>query len=621
MGEHLSIDLMLATLLVTTFTSVGMLALWIATSPRHWFIRTAAAFALLSPLLLTPAYEPILTFGLVFAIVTCGIAIYRILQRTKFGDDASDATSETRWRFSIKAALAICAYLAITCAILGRVPANTWAEWPVILTATVGVAILTLLAAWVVDGNSTRRSRTTTAFLVLLLLVGGCVFLARQPASMPSIFGFALLAFISVDDQFRSSQPESVVLFVVAAGSFTALIVTLLLVRASCRNDSRPTTSILAKVAKVAWSLLVFGPPMLVLIALARPLPSVDTTLPTPNGYNELANIGKQFRASAMWKEIVANVVDTGKLDAAIAKQEAEFIGLRKALDMPFAIPVHYDLISDTATDEFQSITNLAYVIDAKADALMRAGNEQESFAWRMDNLRLAQLFSRTGVLNHYSRSSAIEGDESGNVYRHLSSMSSSQLKTAIRELADYDRHREPFPKIRARQLVWEVKTNGWTNRIRDVFDNIADSGTVNVYADTIYPLDQAVYRLIQVEMAVRLYQIERDKLPDQLTDLVPNYLPSLPTDPFARGTQTFRYALSKRGFELWSTGPDRKDDGGAPLQRNQYGGNDLYGSGDVNLKDYFDRGEPAEDASGASNAPAVEASDTAAPAESVPSK
>lgn len=47
MSEGLTIELVLAVLLVASFTSVGLVALWGETSPRHWFSCVAVGLILL----------------------------------------------------------------------------------------------------------------------------------------------------------------------------------------------------------------------------------------------------------------------------------------------------------------------------------------------------------------------------------------------------------------------------------------------------------------------------------------------------------------------------------------------------------------------------------------------
>jgi hypothetical protein len=82
-----------------------------------------------------------------------------------------------------------------------------------------------------------------------------------------------------------------------------------------------------------------------------------------------------------------------------------------------------------------------------------------------------------------------------------------------------------------------------------------------------------------RLTIALVLHQGEAGKPAEQLDDLVPKYLPQLPVDPYSG--QAFRYRIAREREEvrgdngegvlpvragqgiLWSTGPDRVDDGG----------------------------------------------------------
>src|SRR5687767_7422802 len=72
-------EIAIAVLLISALTTTGLLALWAATSRRHWFLRTAAFLAMLSPLLLVPAYEPFVALALQGAVVAGGVGIARAL--------------------------------------------------------------------------------------------------------------------------------------------------------------------------------------------------------------------------------------------------------------------------------------------------------------------------------------------------------------------------------------------------------------------------------------------------------------------------------------------------------------------------------------------------------------
>ena len=69
----MTLEPVLVVLLATSFTCVGLLSLWAA--GRRGIGSCAAVFlAVLSPLLLLPAYEPFVAFALQGTVVACGAA-------------------------------------------------------------------------------------------------------------------------------------------------------------------------------------------------------------------------------------------------------------------------------------------------------------------------------------------------------------------------------------------------------------------------------------------------------------------------------------------------------------------------------------------------------------------
>jgi len=56
-------------------------------------------------------------------------------------------------------------------------------------------------------------------------------------------------------------------------------------------------------------------------------------------------------------------------------------------------------------------------------------------------------------------------------------------------------------------------------------------------------------------------YQIKHGAFPDLLEKLVPEFVPQVPRDPMDNAP--LRYRLTETGYDLWSIGLDRKDDGG----------------------------------------------------------
>ncbi|HEY3393888.1 MAG TPA: hypothetical protein VGK58_14345, partial [Lacipirellulaceae bacterium] len=147
MRDWLTIQIVFGALLVASFTCVGLLALWAATSPRHWFVRIVIVLGALSPLLLRPMYEPFITFTTQLGVIATGTCIY--LRRAVLWEIARGRRRIVLPRFSIQSLLSATCLIAIATAVAvaatKRLGSTFW-----ITPAPLGVVagLTTLLAAW-----------------------------------------------------------------------------------------------------------------------------------------------------------------------------------------------------------------------------------------------------------------------------------------------------------------------------------------------------------------------------------------------------------------------------------------------------------------------------------------
>ncbi len=70
-----------------------------------------------------------------------------------------------------------------------------------------------------------------------------------------------------------------------------------------------------------------------------------------------------------------------------------------------------------------------------------------------------------------------------------------------------------------------------------------------------------ALIRSSRTALSVQRYRLKNNKLPDSLNGLVPDYLESVPLDPY--DGKEIRYNKLDKGFVVYSIGKDQKDDGG----------------------------------------------------------
>jgi hypothetical protein len=131
-----------------------------------------------------------------------------------------------------------------------------------------------------------------------------------------------------------------------------------------------------------------------------------------------------------------------------------------------------------------------------------------------------------------------------------------------------------PYDHQQVRQLIAEFKRKcrkGWTvtlgkwkiswrhydlaevaiNTYDSLFDRVTDT--------------HALQRVTMTALALRLYRKENGRYPENLQQLVPKYLPSVPIDPY--DGKPLRYRKLQKGFKVWSVGGNRKDDGGVKVR------------------------------------------------------
>ncbi len=66
--------------------------------------------------------------------------------------------------------------------------------------------------------------------------------------------------------------------------------------------------------------------------------------------------------------------------------------------------------------------------------------------------------------------------------------------------------------------------------------------------------------------LAIRLYDIDHGRRPEQLSALVPKYLPVVPVDPFSAQSWSIRYRPDIERPLLYSVGYDGQDDDGTVI-------------------------------------------------------
>lgn len=574
MRDWLTIELVVGTLLVSLFSSVGLLALWAATSSRHWFLRASVLLAALSPLLLVPAYEPLLILALEAATVALGVKLWQWLAKTN--------RVQGTIHFSLKSLLLLTPIVAVVTAIGTRIVVNmerqTLESWITITLNGMTSAVVVLLAAWIIV--STRR---TIAWPIAAMV---CLVLAATLAWFDWLFP-TLTQFVDVgwppDARMIASavgakaHPQLAWFVILPAVMLLALMGVALCLMAfapaaarAARPQSRPSLSPrLAASATAILLALIAAFPLFTLWKLLNPPAPLSFATPNPNGFERITAASRELTLSPI---LMTNIrpQTTAQLAAEVAKYASGFEQLRLGLSQDVRVREWPDGRKsfpkfNWSNDTAQRVTRqAARALWMEAELAQRQNRHADAVRISRDILRLGAATSRDGTFVDYIVGRiALESMAHNSLYPSVAHLSPDECRAAITMLLDFDRAREPLEQVLERDRIWNQNALGWHGHLWHILEEIAPLTARNQAIREAIQRSQAVRQLLITELAIRAYQVEHGALPNSLADLTQTLRGELLVDPFDASGRTFRYVRTGDSYLLYSVGNDGQDNQG----------------------------------------------------------
>lgn len=625
MAVSLLPQFVLAVILVTSFTVVGLLALWAAASPRHWLLRTTVVLVVLSPLLMIPAYEPWIVFALQACVIVSGVQVRRWwIERRESKDlmDENGIRPNRRFRFSLRTLLAITPLVAVLTAIATRIVANLPEQngnaWTTIAVNGIGSGCAVLLGAWISAGRH-RWSGWTAAFLLCL---GLCAVMAWLDCFFWTASGFwgwppdpqGLAAVLGPTFNTHAIWAWFVLVPTVVGGTWLMVCVWFagwVPATSSDAPDSvRSRKNARAMVARCIFGLMLailVAPPAFITWKLLhrQPLPAVS--LPNPNGLDDIVAAGQIFEKSAI---LIADsgVTPEEQLAREIAKQAETYDRLRLGLSRECQVevwPQDGDLMAalDSSMNNMTPIRSASRALMHESDLARLQGRYGDAAETALDGIRLGQAVLGNGLLMDYLIGIAVEGIGNQSLYQVLPHLDADQCRAMIGALVEVERRREPLDDVMYRDRLWEEHAYGWYGNFCLILSDIV---TPNVHGTGLEPMlhdrQIATTRLLITELALRVYQLQRGAMPDRLEQLTSGFLAEIPVDPFDPDGGPLRYIRTDSGHVVYSIGSDGTDNGGLPEVRHEGGWVDSDSESDLRLDVHF-----ASDDEGSNDIPADE--------------
>ncbi len=528
------------TLLLTFIVAAyATLAVWAATSQRHWFVRAFVYCAALALLLPIKAYEPLVLFGFVaIALAGGAIAAPKLLLRPS----AAGATQQS-WRYGMQDLLFGFVVIGFAALVLGllireRIPLS----WSRAALAAELVAVMAWLAMCVVRGPWRWQA------------LGGLVLMVPVTAFMDAALGdWMLIDGLLLSGRFDVSISA---LWPRLAPRYGALAVWLVLFATGAavwmqRERLGRTTwfwraafllllgPLLAGCGWIYWRMLVG--------------PAVEAEhVAGENIYPRILEIASDLESAtpAEAAEIYAQVLP-------LLSQPGHAV-------IDWQSPC-LDPVERQIAHEQRTMKVLLWGLEAESERCRALGQPDAAARFAEAFLQLTRMAARGGKM---ADSMAVNGSlgslaEIARMRRSVSSETAQRLSRLIESL---ENEREAPAVILAREARYRFVNERWRYRLLHVWwvDWFRYKSVPDPYDNLVEPWSNrfaTLARLLSLDLALRTYRADHGEWPVELSELVPDYLGAIPHDPMS--SQPFVYRPEEPEFVLYSLGFDGEDDGG----------------------------------------------------------
>lgn len=581
--EFTAIYFKTALVLGTVLAVLSLPAICAAVSRGHWFPRAAVTAGFLALLMPTRAYEPIVMTMAYTLAVAFAMSLVRYL--TNWRQRAAEGQRGLpRIRFSLRdlllLTLVVAALTAIATYSFRHFIDFTWWKIGKIVLHGLGLSVVALATAWLTLGRGWLWLR-----IVAVLIALG---VSALTISFCNIWLFSDWQHAMVN----VAKTDKLFCLVTAATELLLLLSCLVLLRLSglfnlTREACTKTLGwrklrLTARVASFSVVVAMLVPSGFLYWRLSRPLPSFEVNLPNPNGYPTLSELGKKYDNI----NFPSPLIDPPSAFVAFSKKQHPALrSAHETLQLPCRVPLTYTLgknfVVDFTIEHLGDMHALAYALFATAEGKRIDGEFDEAIDYSLDCLLLGKQIQHGGLGLDWTVGFTIDQLGREPLCRMHNNLSAQQCRRVITALLEIEKDRELLADAMRRDKAMERCTDGWQIDFYYAAKMLVGEHEDDYYETRLREIGNrhvVLTRLLMVELAIRAYRLEHRALPINLDNLVSEYLPGEPRDPFAEGEKPLIYRLADEGYLLYSVGHNGRDDGGKKVSWLQ----SMRGEGDI---------------------------------------
>lgn len=556
---------------------------WWSASRLPWYVPPTVLLALLWLLVPLEAPEPaaVLLVATPLVAVACR-GIRWIAARNK--PSAEEQTSESpapdrRWRFRLSDSLWLTFLAGLGSALVAQLGRMPWPEWrtvptsPGILSPDIAInaicfialptslyAVLTLPGWW----------RKLLASALTLTVIAGAVAAHLENAQQQSL----LLDWMHICWPLSmQGQSDPWLMFHFLLRTFLVFTFLVLLGLLLLGLAFPPRWKWTRWFGRIAAGVLLFVPLVelgLVYREMIVPPDWPEETFPPRNRRSELAAIVQRHGELNPQEWSVDDLRNSGGPNGQTsAQQVAQLFD-----DLDALLATDEICLFDSRTDQPQAsfttfvdlvrIRGVGRALKAQAEADWAAGRRENALRHTFLCLWLGETTQRRSTSVEALVGVALESVSTGFLTTIRQDLTLDERKQVTHQLQAVAARRESQELFLARNRTYDARIPSWRDRLYDAARRVQKiPGSMDEVWPDVCRRRDATIALLQADLAIRAYRQHHGDWPRTLADLVPDYLPEVPVDPFTHSSSLRYRAEGDGGFTLYSVGPDGCEDGG----------------------------------------------------------
>lgn len=289
----------------------------------------------------------------------------------------------------------------------------------------------------------------------------------------------------------------------------------------------------------------------------ARPGTPTFPPLPNPNGYDDYLTAGQGMVGDPSGTE----GMDVAGLRDLLGTNAEALRLIRVGLSRESRVPVATQMTNFTAHLDLPVLKRAAFLLRAEALLTACAGRTNDAARIHLEGVRFGREVSRGGFILHRLVGVACERIALEPLIQLAPALDETGRRQVMEGLMKLEEQPVQWSEIwRAERAFIRHQARRNPNPLRGLLDYWSARDELRK-AEYRHHLPAVLARLLWLELAVRSHVAEHGQPPETLAELVPQWLPSLPADPFTG--RPFVYRREGTNWVLYSLGPDRVDDGG----------------------------------------------------------